>query len=376
MINPSGKCQWVKGNGDRCLLPTSGKQYCYSHAPLARIHYERGNGLPEPLDQSLDSTQDPNKVRNEVEKLRKKWKKQLEEDIKTESTKGKTLTKKDFPNYYGGIFYQTIEEYHAYNSGYTEMPGTDQQPRAKVSPIQDYRKYAPDPKPKQSSSTTTYSSYDPLKGKNGYYIEKDSIAHMRYIVYRDNNGKYFAVFISLWKPTTTVEDIMAVVDKTALPSLQPTVIGDIGQFHTGKAHTSFSSAEGQFTTGGESLWRIKDRMKKVADPNWIPPNLRALIIETTYDKTVFQYIPKHEIPRLKKWLAAGCPGWHGKQPKGKHKGGSSKGYSSGYSGSGQTSLFSSSLDKHGATYASSSYSKDAVWDGEIGMWISNRKRIQ
>lgn len=380
----SGKCQWVRGNGTVCDQPTNNKRYCYTHAPLASVRYTRGNGLPEPLDGQIDASLDRTKTtetRDVVDDLRRKWRAELEQDYNGDKgkAKGRILTAKDFPNYHDGIWYNNIQEYYEMHTA--EMPGVDQQPRydkrTSVSSIQDWPRYAPVTR-KEKKKEPSNNGPDPLKGKNGYYILKDEIAHMRYVVYRDDLGFYFAVFISLFRKEDTkadFKDVMSVVAKTKLPTQMPLDVEGIGSFHTSKPHATYWGAEAHFTSGGENLNRIKERMRKVADPNWIPPNLRKMAVEATYNPKVWTFIPKSEHDRLKTWLNAGCPGWYSKMPKG-YKSKGNYHYSSYDSGFNQTPLFSSALDKHGANYASTSYFSGAEWDGSISMWVSKRKRTK
>lgn len=388
-------CQWVKGNNKVCNVPCKGdKHYCYVHEPLAMVGYTRPSR--ETLDSAADAQQDKTgtqRSRDRVEELRKQWGVELEQDFQADKSKGKRKGKvikpSDFPNYFDGVWYNSIEDYASMHMDF-EMPGTDQmldtykRVRENITPTLDWKKYNPDPKPKKDHRTE-------YGFEKEHYVLKDSIAHMRYVVYRAADGLYYPVFMSLWgkgeqEQKVQLKEMLAELTVVTLPKVVPHVVErdgkKIGQFHTVQGYTRYYGAEDRFTMGGESLTRVKERMRKAADPNWIPPNLRKMAVEATYDPKVWDYIPKQEHARLKKWMADGCPGWYSKMPKG-YK---SKSYSSGkghftglptgYSGGGQTTLFSSALDKHGASYASTEWSQDATWDGDIGMWVTRRKRKQ
>lgn len=144
--------------------------------------------------------------------------------------------------------------------------------------------------PVSSSYSSSYSPKPYVELKLGERREIDRIAHMVYLVERGQDGKYYPIYQS-----------RHLADDTVLNEL------------TGKSHYTFWAAEGEFH-GTEGLYRIRERMKKAADPNWIPPNLRRLAVFGQW-----QFIEEKDKPRLIEWMKAGCKDWHGPWPKKKEE---------------------------------------------------------
>jgi hypothetical protein len=78
------------------------------------------------------------------------------------------------------------------------------------------------------------------------------------------------------------------------------------QHHWYGPFKTFRAAEDVFYKGSESPYRVRERIRRVSDPNWIPPNLRALAAAGRFD-----LIPAKDKERLEKWVKAGLPGWYG-----------------------------------------------------------------
>lgn len=379
------KCQWVKANNSTCGAACDG-QYCYNHAPLAKIGYNRGNNvLPKPfvvakpktekLDAGLDAKLDTVGENDDlppsdtIDELRKKWRAELEQEF--DASRGKTYSKKDFPQIINGIYFQSIEEYGDYCEG-AEFMGRNRKKNKhkhkKGSQMGFGSSYSTDGKSYYVPPATPTKQDEKLQ--KGWFQRIGAIAHMRYVVYRDDDGWYFAIFMSIWakeKQDEAFKTLMQKVATTKLPVLRPCEVEGVGQFHATGPFWTFNGADARFNSGGESLTRIAERMKKAADKKYIPPNLRKMAIAATYNGAVWDLIPEFEHERLKKWLADDCPGWHGSPPKGGYR---NKTTNWGYGSGSQQKLLPTTMPPT-ATSQDFKNSKDGdlVWDGTRKRWI-------
>lgn len=385
-------CQWVKANQSICGASCKG-EYCYAHAPLALIGYKRTEQIPtkatakpfivvprnkpEELDGTMETRLDMTAVGetddlppDNIDDMRRRWRTELDEEFDNSKGKGKTYSAKDFPQLINGLLFATAEEYKDYCEGIEFMSRNKKKKhdRGHGSQMGFY------------SSSSVPAVYVPKptkqdeKLKRGWYQRIDSIMHMRYIVFRDKDGWYYAVFMSVWdkaNPDEASKTLIRKVAETQLPATRPVQIEGVGQFFACGPFYTWSGAESKFSGGGESLTRIRERIRKAADPKYIPPNLRKMAIAATYDGAVWELIPAFEHERLKQWLANDCPGWYGQPPKGgyKHK---TDNWSSGgsyYSGK-QSSLVPTTLPPTATAKDFKGKSPEGfVWDHGRQRWV-------
>lgn len=305
-------CVWVKPNGELCKAPSK-VGYCVVHLPLAQFNYRRPAGYQDPYQ-----THQP-----DMGSKHKKWKEALDREFEAErkrlnraGKKSFVVSKGDFPCYIDGIYFENIVQYAEYKGGVEldEMDGVDRpyqdgwEETVDVRDmLRDWERYAPTPVKKQKPKPEPKMSVASWK-------RIADIGHMRYCVVRNKKGDYFAVWVSLFAGAKLVL-VMADVLKQKLPLTSPIRIGD-ANVYTSTARERFSQAEGIFYRGSESFYRIRERISKTSDPNWIPPNLRTLAIKATYEDAVWKLIPKNEQDRLLEWLKNGCKGWFGRNPNG------------------------------------------------------------
>lgn len=384
-------CQWVKANKSICEASCKG-DYCYAHAPLALIGYKRTSDIstktkpfvvvpkpkPEALDGTMETRLDMTAVGEtddlpptNIDDMRRQWRSELDEEF-SGNTKGKTYSAKDFPQLINGLMFSDIEEYKDYCEGLELMSRNKKNKKHNRGHNSQFGFYS------SSSLPSTYVEKKPTKQderlKRGWYQRIDSIMHMRYILFRDKDGWYYAIFMSIWAKEDQDEALKTLIRKVAetqLPLLRPVQVEGVGQFHATGPFYTWSGAEAKFSGGGESLSRIRERIRKAADPKYIPPNLRKMAIAATYDGAVWELIPAFEHERLKKWLADDCPGWFGQPPKGgyKHK---TDNWSSGgsyYSGK-QSSLVPTVLPQTATAKDFKGKAPDGfVWDHGRQRWV-------
>jgi hypothetical protein len=294
------ECQWVLPNDTLCGKPTkANKEFCFSHEPLARANYER----PKP-------------------KLVKK--KEREPEILAPS-KTKTLKRTDFPSIIDGQYFETIDEYYQFQFGCAidEMEGTDQEYFSQVHAKETIRaynewqrnqgnaQYSFDRIGRRDSQLPTGRSLDSytytapkVRLERNAWKLIDSIMHMRYLIVRLTNGNYHAVWVSL---SGDLNLMMEHIMKQELPlSVTHT---EWGRFHTSKSCKNFDDADWKLNPPGESVRRTKERIQKVLDPNWIPPNLRKAA-----KMNQWHLIPENLQAKLKVWVKEGCPGWNSWTP--------------------------------------------------------------
>lgn len=381
-------CRWVKADKSLCGVKCKG-DYCYNHAPLAMIGYKSGGDKPKPkakpfivstpqldgtLDMQLDRVGESDDLPPEdsVDVLRKKWRTELDSEFETSKSKGRTFSKGDFPQLINGLYFQTIEEYQDYCEGLEMMSRANQKKHKKHFQQPLYNNQLP-----AYYTVPAKPTKQDERLKKGWYQRIDSIMHMRYVVYRDTDGWYYALFISIWAKEEKEEALKAImknISDAKLPKLRPVVVEGAGQYHATGPYYTFSSADSKFHSGGESLGRIRERIKKAADPKYIPPNLRKMAIAATYDGAVWQLIPEFEHERLKAWLANDCPGWYGNPPKGGYRnktdnwGSGKSGFTGGYKG---TPLVSTTMPQT-ATHKDFKNNPDSdglVWDYKNQRWV-------
>lgn len=373
-------CQWIKADQTVCgasCKPNS--SFCYTHAPLAAIGWQRTTPKVEqpkpfvvvgpPKGEQLDHKLDASQSGDTLEDQRRIWKQELDRQL-GQFRKDKVLNRKDFPQLVDGLYFASIDEYQEYLQGkaFTEDMSRRNRKKKKDRGHGSYFSSAP--------AAYTEPKKQDERLKHGWYQRVDSIAHMRYIIYRDMAGWYYACFVSVWEKDTekqsdALKTIVRAIAENQLPKTVPVQIAGVGQFHTSEPFFTFYGAESKFTNGGENLSRIRERMRKAADPKWIPPNLRKMAIAATYDAAVWELIPTPEHERLKQWLAEDCPGWYGSPPKGGYRTkGSSQSSGTGYSGSGQY-LLPTTLP---ITATSQDFKKGSspgtlVWDTKLNRWV-------
>jgi hypothetical protein len=324
MVQIKRVCQWELASGGTCTLKTTGgTDFCYLHLPLAKIEYKR----PKPKTKFR-------KTLDAVEDLRTKWKLELDSDFEAardrdedERQESRRSRKDEFwqPDHFpytnrDGIRFKDIDDFYLFyaGQGFSEMVGSDQEYlRDEVlPPLPKSRQGIMFPEFDRGSGFSSNRNYDyhsfsnyrskpkPRKHlKRGEWERIEKIEHMRYVVLRHPDGHYYCAWISLDKPGH-LKDVMGFMMKQTLP--QGVTECEWGRYHTSKPQTTFEAADGKLTTVGESFWRIRDRIKKARDPNWIPPNLRALAVKNQFDA-----IPLKWRDRLHQWREAGAPGWKG-----------------------------------------------------------------
>ena len=115
---------------------SSGGNFCWHHAPLAKIGYQRTSDLPtkskpfvvipkpkpEELDGTMDTQLDMAAVGenddlppDNIEDMRRKWRTELDQEF--DKSKGKTYNRSDFPQLINGLMFASIEEYLDYCEG-------------------------------------------------------------------------------------------------------------------------------------------------------------------------------------------------------------------------------------------------------------------
>lgn len=296
------KCAWIRPNGDVCGNPVlDGHVYCYTHEPLANIRYERFQPKSPAHHDSV----------GKKKSKRERWKEELDRDFDS-SKKRQHLTAKDFPCEIDGFLFQSIQEYHDYTEPFVEMAGTDQQAFGwGETSWEEYKRQDKHAKKGNGQGYFGFVQYKPSVNLDpGQYHKVGKISYMRYCVLRRNEG-YYAVWVGL-RDGVELQAIMTELLAMELPLGVTEVLGC--RLHTSQKKDSYYKAEGEMFRGVETLSRIKERYDKAANPDWIPPNLRAMAIETTYDQKVWDIIPAEHHERLKQWLADGCKDWYGKDP--------------------------------------------------------------
>jgi hypothetical protein len=320
-------CQWLLPNGGMCSRNATGGtgdgQFCFVHLPLAKIGYVRSPRL-KPRSKAAD---------DKIDSMRQTWKMELDSEFeahreRVSSRKPEILTPRkqkkykagDFPCRIDGLYFETIDEFYTYYAGesFSEMASTDQEYLHDEVLPRHPRSYQNVLFPEYSReggfdyghnrSFDRYESYQPrykppVTLHKGEYKRLEAIEHMRYCIARHEDGCYYAVWVSLNEPGH-LKELMAYAFTQKWP--QGVTECTWGRYHTSKPYNAYSGAESKFGSGGETFWRIKERLRKAKDPVWMPPNLRALAL-----KNQWKAIPAKWHDRLRKWVADGAPGWYG-----------------------------------------------------------------
>jgi hypothetical protein len=289
-VTDDDKCEWILPSGKPCDRTAVRGDYCWTHWPLAIIGYKRK----------------PHKVKQaSVEQLRR----QFQPELETKENKAIVLVYKrqDFPRHIEGIWFESYEDYIMYNTGrdFIEMASTEQEllewrvPKQRYLPLSSSTHVGG-----ELQSLISYKAKPRVSLGKGTWRIVESIEHMRYVVLRQKDGRYYSVWLSLIGKTDADFALCAVL-KHHFP-IEGVVRGKGFNFHVSSPKANFDAAEGSFHRGGESAWRIRQRIKNAHDPNWIPPNLRKLAVAGQ-----MSLIPAAWRPRLRQWMGKGSPGWWG-----------------------------------------------------------------
>lgn len=250
------KCHWILPNGQRCKLNATRGEYCYTHKPLADIGFSHDEW-------------DNNVIADD--KTIERWREEMEFEYER--------YKDEFPCYIDGLFFQSQTEYDDYYG---------------TSPVRTKKQHLP-------ASYPMYSWFPVKTLEKGRYEIEESIEHMRYIVVRDKEGLYRAVWMSMDSDEFEKDFANSIIQGTFPTTVTNT---QYGRYYCSGSYATYSGASGRFFRGGESFFRIKERIRHARDEEHLPPNLRSLAFS---DK--IHLIPQAWREKLIAWKKKGHPGW-------------------------------------------------------------------
>lgn len=287
-------CLWPSARGGTCNKPTVKGDYCWTHWPLALIGYQT------PVPKASKSK--PKKH----EDLRDSFREELERDFSEGKHRSLSLKRQDFPRHVDGIWFETLDDYSMYATGDVAW-GEDISSDSLYFDSAYKRSQKQLPFLSSGGELQKLVNYKPrpkVTLKVGEYKILDNIQHMHYVVARAKDQLYYAVWLSLLSGDKDFALCEILKELPVVGVQQRTGYA----YHASKGCLTYLAAEDFFHKGGETFYRIRERIKKTEDPTYFPPNLRAMAVMGRWDD-----IPEKHRATLKEWKRKGCKGWYGKR---------------------------------------------------------------